>query len=182
MAGIAMPTRYAMKKLCIVICALSLSGCASTTQNKVEHIANTPLEDLNVNGTVIPPILLQAKDKPYAAPAEVSCLGLRVELARLDEVLGPDLDARDPNAGEGAADVVESAALGVVQHMVDGVIPFRTWLRKLSGAERHSREVAAAILAGTVRRGYLKGMAQATDCVVTPPVVTPAVTTAAKPA
>ena len=35
---------------------------------------------------------------------------------------------------------------------------------KLSGAERYSREVAAAIAAGTIRRAYLKGVGASTGC------------------
>ena len=52
--------------------------------------------------------------------------------------------------------------------MVDGVIPLRSWVRKLSGAERHSKAVAAAIAAGTMRRPYLKGWARAAGCVEGP--------------
>lgn len=44
------------------------------------------------------------------------------------------------------------------------MIPFRGWVRKLSGAERHSRKVEAAIAAGTVRRAFLKGVAITKDC------------------
>jgi hypothetical protein len=43
-------------------------------------------------------------------------------------------------------------------------VPFRGWVRKLSGAERYSKEVAAAIAAGTVRRAYLKGLGEAKGC------------------
>jgi hypothetical protein len=44
------------------------------------------------------------------------------------------------------------------------VIPFRGWVRKLDGAERHSKEVAAAIAAGSVRRAFLKGVGQTLGC------------------
>ena len=44
------------------------------------------------------------------------------------------------------------------------VIPFRGWVRRLTGAERYSREVAAAIAAGTIRRAYLKGLGAAAGC------------------
>ena len=46
----------------------------------------------------------------------------------------------------------------------EGVVPFRGWVRKLSGADRYSREVAAAIAAGTIRRGFLKGLGAAAAC------------------
>jgi len=42
----------------------------------------------------------------------------------------------------------------------ESLIPYRSWVRKLSGAERASKAVAAAISAGMVRRGFLKGMLQ----------------------
>jgi hypothetical protein len=44
------------------------------------------------------------------------------------------------------------------------VVPFRSWVRKLSGAERYSRDVSAAIAAGIVRRSYLKGVGQVRGC------------------
>ena len=37
-------------------------------------------------------------------------------------------------------------------------------MRKLDGAERHSKEVAAAIAAGSVRRAFLKGVGQTLGC------------------
>jgi hypothetical protein len=46
----------------------------------------------------------------------------------------------------------------------ESVIPFRGWIRKLDGAERHSKEVAAAIAAGSVRRAFLKGVGQTLGC------------------
>ena len=39
-----------------------------------------------------------------------------------------------------------------VRRTVEGMVPFRSWVRKLTGAEKHSKEVAASIIAGGVRR------------------------------
>jgi hypothetical protein len=58
--------------------------------------------------------------------------------------------------GDTAADLLRGTA--------EGVVPFRGWVRKLSGAERYAKEVAAAIAAGTIRRAFLKGLGQATGC------------------
>jgi hypothetical protein len=44
------------------------------------------------------------------------------------------------------------------------VVPYRGWVRKLTGAERYSKEVAAAIAAGTVRRAFLKGVVVTRGC------------------
>jgi len=40
----------------------------------------------------------------------------------------------------------------------------RSWIRKLSGAERRDREVQEAIAAGIARRTYLKGVGEARGC------------------
>jgi hypothetical protein len=37
-------------------------------------------------------------------------------------------------------------------------------VRQLSGAERYSKKVAAAIAAGAVRRGFLRGLIAARGC------------------
>jgi hypothetical protein len=160
-----------MNKLLLVILAASLAGCASPQQERLGNIAATPLNDLNLSDTAIPAILQQARAKPYAAPLDSACAALMAEVALLDEELGPDLDAPEaPELGTGAraANAVGNAAMGAVQRTVEGAIPFRSWVRKLSGAERHSRQVAAAIAAGTVRRGFLKGVAHARDCAAPP--------------
>jgi len=157
-----------MNKLFLALLAAALAACASPQQDRLGSIAATPLTDLNLNESAIPTILLQAKLQPYAAPVDQTCAALLAQVNVLDEVLGPDLDVPEPvvetGTGARAVSTVSNAAVGAVQRTVEGAIPFRGWLRKLSGAERHSREVAAAITAGTVRRGYLKGVAFAHDC------------------
>jgi hypothetical protein len=161
-----------MNKLLLALIAAALSACAAPQTEKLGSIAATPLKDFNLSDTTIPPLLLQAKASPYAAPADQACPKLMAEVSAFDEVLGPDLDAPEgpeESRTARAAHAVNNAALGAVQRTVEGAIPFRGWVRKLSGAERQSRDVAAAIAAGTVRRGFLKGMAAAHNCAPLPP-------------
>ena len=139
------------------------------------QVAAQPLNDLNLLSNEIPPVLVAAQKAPYAEPAGHSCTVLLTELRALDAALGPDIDATaipaaDPGLVEQAAGAVGELAVGTVKNtvssVVDGVVPFRSWVRKLSGAERHSSAVAAAISAGTLRRAYLKGWGQGTECAV----------------
>jgi hypothetical protein len=156
-----------MNKLLLAVLAVALSACATSQQEKVGSIAATPLNDLNVGNTVIPPVLQKAKAQPYAMPADMACATLQAEVDLLDVALGADIDEPEPesdNSGSRAEKVVGGAALGAMQRTVEGAIPFRGWLRKLSGAERHARDVAAAITAGSVRRGFLKGIAVTRAC------------------
>jgi len=162
------PTPHPMKKLLLVVLVASLSACASTEQNRVGDIAATPLRDFNIKPADIPPVLAEAKQKPYAAPFDQSCEGLGRQVAVLDEVLGADLDAEsvsdEVSKTARAKTAVGNAATGALQKTVEGAIPFRGWVRKLSGAERHSNEVSAAIAAGTARRAFLKGLALGRSC------------------
>ncbi|WP_256081888.1 hypothetical protein [Massilia sp. YIM B04103] len=159
-----------MKNMAIVItAALALSACAtSKEQSRITEIAGTPLRDLNISKPDIPAALREALDKPYAMPAKQDCPSLNAQLDTLDDLLGPDIDVPEEKQDrtEMARDMAGKAATGALQNTVEGAIPFRGWLRKLSGAERHSNEVQHALLAGKIRRGFLKGMMHARACSV----------------
>ena len=151
-----------MKRAIIVILAGALCACASSKGGRFGEANNTPLRDFNVGQDDIPQLLLQAQAKPYMVPPDTSCAALLASVHALDALLGPDLDV--PRPEESNADVVGEAAVGQIRGMADGLIPFRTWVRKLSGAERRERDVAAAILGGMVRRAFLKGQSAARAC------------------
>lgn len=137
-------------------------------ESQLTDIASTPLSDLNLVRTKIPPVLLIAQKDPYAPPEDKGCAALEEQVKALDAVLGADLDAPlnpdDPGVIQRGAEFMGGAAMGVVRGAAEGVVPFRSWVRKLTGAEKHAKEVAAAIAAGVVRRGYLKGLGQSAGC------------------
>jgi hypothetical protein len=147
--------------------ALLLSACASQVA-PVTEAATTPLNDLNLVRAPIPGVLADAQKRPYAAPQDTSCSALAAEVKSLDEVLGPDLDApataANPGLIERGVTLAGNEAVSTVRGAAEGVVPYRKWVRKLSGAERYSQDVAAAIAAGTVRRAYLKGQFTARSC------------------
>ena len=155
-------------RLTLLAAALVLTACASSNQDKVAGAATTPLSDLNVVRADIPEVLKAAAAVPYAQPADASCGGLATGIRALDEVLCPDLDAPHTSGNPGLLDRGGDAATGALQRTAEGVMPFRGWVRKLSGAERYAHQVSAAITAGGVRRGYLRGLAQAKTCVAAP--------------
>lgn len=171
----------------VLSCAMTiaLAGCASSphppagseggakpaspvSEKAVTQAALTPLNDLNLVRADIPEVLRAAAREPYAEPADRSCAGIATAVQALDAVLGADLDtppsANNPSLIERGSDAAGNAAVGALRSTAEGAIPFRGWVRKLTGAERYSREVAAAIAAGTVRRAYLKGIGLASSC------------------
>jgi len=155
-----------MQRLTLAIAALALSACATKDQNRIQEIGATPLRDLNIAKVEIPEVLREAMGNPYLAPVDKSCPALLAQVADLDEELGPDFDI--PEEKQHRIDVSKEAlgdaATGALARTVEGAIPFRGWLRKLSGAERHSKQAQSAVLAGKVRRGYLRGIMASNAC------------------
>lgn len=173
--------------------ALLLAACTTTsdvhpnrvqTTSQAEHesvegAVSAPLRDLNVLRTKIPGVLLDAMADPYGRPPpHPTCSQLIALVTPLDIALGPDLDAPDA-AKESLRARGRGATLGAVAGVTSDVIPFHSWIRKLSGAERHDKYVRDAIKAGSVRRAYLKGLGEAQGC---PPPATPSHVFADRPA
>ncbi|WP_293401958.1 hypothetical protein [Phenylobacterium sp.] len=162
---------------------LLLGGCVTAPANGADKIQTTseakresvqgavsaPLRDVNLLQTKIPTVLLEAMADPYQRPHSPTCEGIAAAILPLNGALGADLD--EPAVDEDdLMDRGKGAALGAVAGLASDVIPFRGWVRKLSGAERHDSMVTAAITAGGVRRAYLKGLGEARGC---PPPATP---------
>lgn len=149
-------------------CVALLSGCTTTHTSTVTEAATAPLSDLNLINAPVPAVLSAAEKAPYGQPASLECASLLKDVAALDEVLGADLDtpATETNPGlvERGASLVFSQATSSLRRASEGLVPYRAWVRKLSGAERYSKQVASAIAAGTIRRAFLKGIAVAQQC------------------
>ncbi|PZU00309.1 MAG: hypothetical protein DI624_02895 [Brevundimonas sp.] len=133
--------------------------------------ATAPLEDFNLRRQIIPTVLLQAQANPYDLRNLNRCSTIGAEVARLDEALGPDTDEPPRQDGsylsERAADAAAKATLDAIRDTATDFIPGRSWIRRLSGADQHSKHVQSAIQAGRIRRAFLKGMGMQRNC--TPP-------------
>jgi hypothetical protein len=156
-----------MNHFVLLLLPIALAACAGAPKSSVADAATTPLSDLHLVHADIPAALVAAQKAPYAVPAD-ACTALLAEVRALDEVLGPDLDApatpTNPGLIERGGSAVGGAAVGALKGAAEGVVPFRSWVRKLSGAERYAKDVAAAIAAGTVRRAFLKGIGVSRGC------------------
>jgi hypothetical protein len=164
-----------IRRLLIAGAALLLGACTTSGNSKFTDAAVAPLSDLNLVHAEIPPKLLAAQKQPYLQPADPGCEALTKEIGELDAVLGADLDTppSDSNPGLIERGAVADAAAGALRHTTEGLVPFRGWVRKVTGAERYSKSVAAAIAAGTVRRAFLKGLRVAQKCEGSPPAMAP---------
>ncbi len=120
-------------------------------------VAITPIEDLNLAKDDIPPLLLKAQEDIYATRGLRYCRDYAAAVRELDTVLGPDMDVADP---EKRKLTVGKAAKSVV----GSFIPFRGIIREVSGANSHEHKFQQAIIAGFMRRSFLKGMGLKLGC------------------
>lgn len=138
------------------------------TRPNLRDAVTAPLDDLNLKHVNIPDVLKRAVAGPYDMDGLKTCEAIAGEVGRLNEALGPDLDEPPPpdkrTRGQKVRQAAGDAAVGAVGDKTRGLVPFRGWVRKLSGAERRDRRVAAAINAGKIRRGYLKGAGMNMNC------------------
>lgn len=124
----------------------------------VGEVALTPLSDLNLRAERVPEALLEL-DSPYQPIVPRRCSAIGTEVATLDAALGPDADA-PPADEDDTLDRVQSGASSIV----GGLIPFRSLVRELSGAEDRERRLLELHIRGVARRAYLKGVASALGC------------------
>jgi hypothetical protein len=148
-----------------LVCAGALAAPAaaqSTTEKPPDPVTGAvqqPFKDLNIVHDKIPPVLSRAATAPYVETQPRDCAAMESELAELDDILGPDLDA----AKSGGGDILSGALRNLTE------LPFRGVVRKLSGAEKREKVRTRAIIAGVARRGFLKGVLRST-CNAPPPV------------
>lgn len=130
---------------------------AASREPDAQDVAMTPLTDLNLRKDAIPAVLVAAVVNPYESAGFAGCPAIEAAIADLDTVLGPDMDV--------AATGTDRLSTGrMAKSVVASFIPFRGILRELSGAAEQERGYRAAIYAGAVRRGFLKGLGQQKGC------------------
>lgn len=150
----------------VALCLSALvSACATQTYDRARAEAplrsavEKPLYDLSLMRDEPPPLLAQALEHPFRLVDGADCAALLEEIAALDDILGPDIDReREEDDAFDAAQILTGAVSGVWS------LPYRSIVRRLSGAHQREGRLREAILAGLVRRGFLKGAARQAGC------------------
>ncbi|MCR5880046.1 hypothetical protein [Phenylobacterium sp. J367] len=157
----------------LILSGATLSACATSgpdgrvqtrgeaTREDITGAVSAPLRDVNVLRSKIPVVLLKAMADPYERPPNTRCATLIALIQPIDQAMGADIDT--PTTDEESL-MSRETAYGAVASVASSAIPFRGFVRTLSGAERHDAFVQQAILAGSVRRAYLKGLGEAKGC------------------
>ncbi len=140
--------------------AQSSASSSNHSLNKspgVVDVAATPLRDVNLRKTKIPPVLERAADEPYALAGLNSCGRIVAQVRLLNDALGGDIDEEHARGH-----AVTAGRLA--QSVVDSLIPFGGIIKEVSGANAGQRRLQAAVAAGFARRGFLKGVGLSRHC------------------
>jgi len=128
------------------------------------HAVQAPLHDVNLTRQKVPSVLLAAIADPYLPPTPATCHNLDSLVQELDETLGADFDQPETPQDPSLNKKSRSVGLALLHGAAETLLPYSGFVRTLSGAERHDQLVVEAITAGSVRRGYLKGLGEAHNC------------------
>lgn len=125
-------------------------------------VAQKPLQDLNIIKPEVDPYLEALMKNPYAMTGLKTCKNYKAAIARLDSVLGPDVDsaaAQNQTKQSPAEFALETGA-----SVAGSLIPLSGLIRKISGAEARQKYANAAVYAGGLRRAFVKGLAKGKGC------------------
>ncbi|HEY3696727.1 hypothetical protein [Phenylobacterium sp.] len=129
-------------------------------RRKAGGIITQPARDVGLSRKQIPPVLAAAARGPYSLDGLKTCKSLVAAIQNLNQVLGPDYDARSKPTESRAGKLAEAGGAAVV----NSLIPFRGVVREVSGAAPADRRLNAAVDAGLARRGFLRGVHRRQGC------------------
>jgi hypothetical protein len=141
------------------------SGRTADTRRGVTDAAYIPLRDVGLMRPEIP-LLLRNLQYPYSTATLADCAAVTREIGQLDAVLGPESYQPGPNRNiwDRSGDFVEEQTIEAAESTAQDLIPFRSWVRRISGASRAEREALRAVANGQQRRTFLRGYGASLGC------------------
>ena len=160
-AGCSRLTALAAAVLALPVAAQPVAPGSDSTKSRVENVLTAPARDANIMKPKVPPLLEENMKQPYSMADTGSCKAIAAQVRALEAALGPDVDA--PNSSGNPDEASELAAAGAGA-AISSIIPGLGLIRIISGAAKEQRHATAAVYAGAVRRGFLKGLGVARGC------------------
>ena len=149
----------------LILVAFTLSAPAAAQQGSredsstIKNTANSVTAPFD--GKEVPPKLLAIQDDPYSLAGLGKCAAIIQEVTELNDVLGPDIHEQ---VSKSEAKKREEMAGRVAGTVAGSFIPFGSLIGEVTGANAERRRYAVAVYAGTVRRGFLKGVGLQRGC------------------
>lgn len=143
----------------LILPAHSHAQQGAPQDSTIKDTANSVTEPFD--GKEVPAKLLAIQGDPYSLAGLGKCAAIIKEVNELNDVLGPDVnDQVDKNLAKKR----EETAGRVAGTVAGSVIPLRGLIGEVTGANAERRRYALAVYAGTVRRGFLKGVGVERGC------------------
>lgn len=156
---------------CVGVVSCS-TGRTADTRRGVSGAASIPLRDVGLMRPEIP-LLLRNLQYPYSTASLTNCAAVTHEISQLDGVLGPESYQPGPNRNiwDRSGDFVEDQTIQAAEDAASDLIPFRSWVRRISGASRAERDALRAVANGQQRRTFLRGYGASLGCpsIIPPP-------------
>lgn len=169
-----------IKLAALAVLGLATAGCetgrTADTRRGVTGAAAIPLRDVGLIRPEIP-LLLRNLQYPYSTATLSDCQAVAREIGQLDSVLGPESYQPGPNRNiwDRSGDFVEEQTIEAAESTAADLIPFRSWVRRISGASRAERDALRAVANGQQRRTFLRGYGASLGCpnMIPPPPPAP---------
>lgn len=142
-----------------ILPAPSYAQKGAPEDSTIKDTANSVTEPFD--GKEVPPKLLAIQEDPYSLAGLGKCAAIINEITELNDVLGADVNEQ---VDKDRAKKREETAGRVAGTVAGGIIPFRGLIGEVTGANAERRRYALAVYAGTVRRGFLKGVGLERGC------------------
>jgi hypothetical protein len=164
-------------KLVVALAAIATVASCSTgrtadTRRGVTGATTIPFRDIGLVRPEIP-LALRNLQYPYSTAGLTDCAAVSRAINQLDGALGPESYQPGPNRNiwDMSGDFIEDQAIQAAQDSVEDLIPFRSWVRRLSGANRAERDAIRAVANGQQRRTFLRGYGASLGCpnIIPPP-------------
>jgi len=158
-----------IRLIALAAIGLSVAACSTgrtaDTRRGVSGAAAQPLRDVGLIRPEIP-LLLRNLQYPYSTATLTDCNAVAREIGQLDSVLGPESYQPGPNRNvwDRSGDFVEEQTIEAAQDTAADLIPFRSWVRRISGASRAERDALRAVANGQQRRTFLRGYGASLGC------------------
>ena len=135
------------------------------TRRRIPDALRAPLRDFNLSRRPVPSALKRI-DYPYQINGPVHCQDLVAEINKLNAVLGNSADVMtlESSRSEMIAEAASNAATNAIEDAATGWIPYRSVIRRVTGAHEYERKLRKSYEAGRIRRAYLKGIGGAFGC------------------
>ncbi|AMO71948.1 hypothetical protein [Sphingorhabdus sp. M41] len=148
-----------------LILALTIPGTAALAQNGAQEDSTLEAAGNKVtepfDGKEVPQKLIDIQENPYSLGGMRGCAAIIAEVSELNAVLGPDVNEK---VDKSLAKKREQTAARVAGSAIGSIIPFGGIIGEVTGANAERRRYNEAVYAGTVRRGFLKGVGLQKGC------------------